>query len=107
MGKAQRAAFAGVLAIAAIAAVAFLLKPREALTSTPSAYTGLTVPLALPAGAEACADETVFETDTRIARFGATLASGTTSAPELLVTARGYTAPEFGKYRNDYRSTAK
>src|SRR5690349_9548304 len=107
MGKAERAVFAGVLALAAIVAAVFLLKPREALTSTPSAYTGITVPLGLPAGSEACADETVFETDTRIARFGANLSTGSTVAPPLEVTARGYTDRNAGPYRNDYRASAR
>ena len=57
------------------------------IASTPSAYTGLTVPLPLPAGSEACADEILFDANAGIARFGATAPAGT-PAPALEVTAR-------------------
>jgi hypothetical protein len=106
MGKAPRAVFAAVLLVAALAAAIFVLKPREALTSTPSAYTGRTVPLGLPAGSEACADEVVFDTSSELVRFGALPSAGTTKAPPLEVTAKGYSDAEFGAYRNGYRSSA-
>ena len=103
MPRAPLVVFLAVMAVAAIAALAHLGKTREVIASTPSAYTGLTVPLALPAHREACADEIVFDTDAGIARFGATAPVGGT-APSLEVTARGYT---FGPYRNDYSARAR
>jgi hypothetical protein len=90
-----------VLCVAAVPVIAYLAKPREVITSTPSDYTGLTVPLRVPAGSELCDDQIVFDTDSRIARFGVSAAPGTT-APALDIVARGATS---GAYRNDYRST--
>jgi hypothetical protein len=103
MGKGPRIAFAAVMCVLALLTVAFLTESREVIESTPSAYTGQTVPLPLAAGSEACLDEIVFSTRSGIARFGAT-ATGGNPAPELQVTARGYTDTEF---RNDYRSVAR
>src|SRR4051812_21338306 len=107
MAKGPRIAFAVVLLIGALTTAVYLFKPREALTSTPSAYTGITVPLAIKGGSEACADEVTFDTDSQIVRFGATVTAGTPSAPPLEVTAKGYSDAEFGPYRNGYRSTAR
>jgi hypothetical protein len=89
-----------VLCVAAVPVIAYLAKPREVISSTPSDYTGLTVPLRLPAGAEACDDLIVFDTDSQIARFGVSAAPNTT-APALDIVARGATS---GPYRNGYRS---
>lgn len=90
-----------VLCVAAVPVLAYLAKPREVVTSTPSAYTGLTVPLRLPAQAQACDDQIVFDTDSQIARFGVSAMEGR-AAPALDIVARGATS---GPYRNDYRST--
>src|SRR4051794_36905901 len=88
MRRAPLVAFCAVLAIAAIPLIAYLAKPREIISSTPSAYTGLTVPLDLPAKATACADQVTFDTDSGIARFGAT-APADGPAPALRVMAKG------------------
>jgi hypothetical protein len=103
MARAALAAFAAVLALAAIPAIAHLTERREMIASTPSAYTGLTVPLPLPASGIACADEILFDTDARIARFGATAPKGE-PAPPLEIEARGNTE---GKWRSDYADTAR
>src|SRR6185369_14934522 len=66
-----------------------------------SAYTGLYQALPLKPGSEACADETVFDPDSQIARFGASAVQGK-PAPPLEISARGYTE---GEFRNGYRST--
>src|SRR3954454_8982995 len=102
MARRQLAAFVLVLLVAAVPAWSYLTKPREVIASTPSAYTGLTIPLPLPAKGEACVDEVVFDQDSMIARFGATAAPGTT-APALEVVAAGNTT---GPYRNDFRAKA-
>src|SRR3954451_12136684 len=103
MGKRAVIAFVAVLAIAAIPAVAYLLKPREVVSSTPSSYTGLTVPLPVPARGQVCADELLFDTDSQIARFGAT-APRSGPAPALEIVARGTTN---GPYRNAYASESR
>jgi hypothetical protein len=103
MARAPLAVFVAVLVGVALLPVrSYLTEPREVIASTPSAYTGLTVPIELPARGEACADEILFDTDARIARFGVTAPEGTT-APPLEIAARGNTD---GEYRSDYESTA-
>src|SRR4051794_1274127 len=97
-------AFVVVLLAGALSAGGYLLKKREAIASTPSAYTGASVLLLLKAGSEACADETVFDQHSQIARFGAFPAPGTSAAPPIEVSARGYTD---GEFRNDYRSSSR
>lgn len=96
MAKVATAAFLVVLALAALPALRFLDTPREVVTSTPSAFTGIEVPITLPEGADACADEILYDERSRVARFTATAAA---PAPALIVTARGY---EEGEYRSDY-----
>jgi len=81
----------------------FLTKPREVIASTPSAFTGATVPIALADGAEACADEILFDTNAEVARFAATAPAGTV-APALEVVARGN--PE-GELRSAYVAEAR
>ena len=103
MRKAPLAVFAGVLLVFAVVALSYLTSSREAITSTPSAYTGLTVPLPVPARGEACADEILYDTDSGVARFGAT-AIGADAAPALEVVARGNAD---GPYRSGYRSVAR
>jgi hypothetical protein len=103
MGRGPLLAYIVVMCVAAVSATAFLLSKREVIASTPSAYTGPTVPLPLPAGSEACADSIVFDTRSGIARFGATSTAGN-AAPDLRVTAKGDTE---GAFRNDYRSTTR
>jgi len=104
MARAATAAFVAVLvAVAVLPVRAYLTEPREIIVSTPSAYTGITVPLPLPARAEACADEILFDIKSSVARFGATASAGST-APSLEVTARGYVD---GPYRNDYSSVTR
>src|SRR3954454_11104034 len=98
MARRALIAFVAVLAIAAIPAAAYMLKPHEVVSSTPSSYTGATVPLPLPAHGQVCADELLFDTDSEIARFGAT-APRSGPAPALEVVARGNTT---GPYRNSY-----
>ena len=73
------------------------------MASTPSDYTGVTVPLPLPGRGTACADEILFDTNAGIARFGATASAGT-KAPPLEVIARGY---EDGPYGGPYRAVAR
>ncbi|HYM56473.1 MAG TPA: hypothetical protein VES79_00780, partial [Solirubrobacteraceae bacterium] len=92
-----------LVAVALFPVRLYLTEPREVIVSTPSAYTGTTVPLPVGGGATACADEILFDTDARIARFGAT-APANRPGPALEVVARG--ARE-GPYRNDYRSVAR
>ncbi|MDA0164763.1 hypothetical protein OM076_31130 [Solirubrobacter ginsenosidimutans] len=101
MGRGPLAVFVAVLAIAGLAALGYMTKSREVIASTPSAYTGLTVPLPVPAKGEACADEILFDTNAGIARFGATAPAGA-PAPAIEVTAQGYPT---GEYRSDYRSS--
>jgi hypothetical protein len=104
MARAAVAVFVVVLlGVALLPVRAYLTEPREVIASTPSAYTGLTVPIELPAGSEACADEILFDTNARIARFGAAAPDGGT-APPLDVVARGL--PE-GEYSSDHRSAAR
>jgi hypothetical protein len=86
--KAALAAFAAVLLVAAIPVLVHLAKPREVISSTPSAYTGLTVPLPVPAKGVACVQDLAFDTDSAIARFGAGSAPGG-PAPALRVVAQG------------------
>jgi hypothetical protein len=100
MARRAVVALAAVLAIAVIPVVAYLAKPREVVSSTPSSFTGATVPLPLPAHGRVCADELLFDTDSEVARFGAT-APRTGPAPELEVVGRGNTT---GPYRNAYSS---
>jgi hypothetical protein len=96
-------AFVAVLLAGALVGLLFLGKPREVISSTPSAYTGLTVPLPLPAKGTACADEIAFDTDSEVARFGVTMPAGST-APALRIVASGL---DSGEYRSDYRATAE
>jgi hypothetical protein len=103
MGRAPLVAFVAALVIAAVPVWGFLTEPREVIASTPSAYTGLTIPLPVPAGGEACADEILFDRDAEIARFGATAPAGA-SGPALEIEARGQAK---GPYRNAYRSAAE
>ena len=102
MARRAVVALAVVLAITAIPVVAYLTKPREVVSSTPSSYTGVTVPLPVPARGQVCADEMLFDTDSQIARFGAT-APRSGPAPALEIVARGNTT---GPYRNGYASRA-
>src|SRR3954447_6606116 len=103
MARRQLAAFVLVLLVAAVPAWSYMTKKREVIASTPSAYTGLTIPLPLPANGEACVDEVVYDPSSAIARFGGTAAAGQT-APALEVIARGNTS---GPYRNDYQAQAR
>jgi hypothetical protein len=103
MGRWPLVVFVAVLAVAALVALRFLTEPREAISSTPSAYTGLQRPLTLPANGVVCADEVVYDTNSGIVRFGATAAAGT-RAPALQVVAQGYTD---GDYRSGYRSAVR
>src|SRR4051794_18676510 len=103
MRRAPLAAFFAVLLAAAVLVVVHLAKPRDVVTSTPSSYTGAVIPLGLPAHARACADQILFASDTRIARFGAIAPAGA-PAPALRVVARGDTS---GPYRNGYESRAR
>jgi hypothetical protein len=98
MRKGPLLVFAAVLAVAALAALHSLTRPREVISSTPSAYTGPTVPLPLAAKAQACVGVVTFDTDSQIARFGATAPAGG-AAPELVVTARA----DDGGYRYERR----
>jgi hypothetical protein len=100
MGRAPLLAFMAVLCIAAVPVLLYLTEPREVIVSTPSAYTGLTVPLEAPAQGEVCVDAILFATEARFARFGAT-AQG--PAPALEVVARGL--PD-GPYRSSWTSSA-
>jgi hypothetical protein len=102
MARGPLIAFVAVLLAGALAAGGYLVKKREAIASTPSAYTGAGVWLPLNAGSEACADETVFDQHSQVARFGAAPAPGTSVTPAIEVTARGY---DTGEFRNDYRSS--
>jgi hypothetical protein len=96
--------FVAVLVAVALHPVrSFLTEPREVVASTPSDYTGETVPLPLPGRGSVCANEIVFDPSSRIARFGATVPASA-KAPALEVVARGY---EDGPYRNGYRATAR
>lgn len=104
MARAPLAVFVVVLlGVALLPVRSYLDEPREVIASTPSAYTGLTVPIGLPARGEACADEILFDTDAEIARFGVT-APNDAPAPALEVVARGNAD---GEYRSDYRSAAR
>src|SRR3954452_20800773 len=103
MARRALVALAAVLAIAAIPVVAYLLKPREVVSSTPSSFTGATVPLPVPARGQVCADELLFDTDSQIARFGATAPRGG-PAPALEIIVRGNTT---GPYRSSYASEAR
>ena len=104
MARGPLIAFVAVLLAGALAAGGYLLKKREAIASTPSAYTGARIPLPLNAGSEACADETVFDQHSQIARFGVLATAEGSVAPPLEVTARGYTE---GEFRNGYRSSSR
>ena len=73
------------------------------IASTPSAYTGVDVPITVSAGGEACVDEILFDADARVARFGAT-GPPTGRAPAVEVVARGYSD---GDYRSDYTSVVR
>ena len=81
-----------------VAAAASCSSRARCSTSTPSAYTGLTVPLPLPAGAEACADETVFD-DRHADRPLRRRASRQARRPRRRceVTARGYSDAQHGR----------
>ncbi|MGI8778859.1 MAG: hypothetical protein ACR2L8_01590, partial [Solirubrobacteraceae bacterium] len=103
MGRAPLIAFVAVLCVAALPVWSYVTEPREVIASTPSAYTGLNVPLTVPGGEEACADRILFDTDARVARFGATTPAGR-AGPALAATARGETD---GEFRSDYESTAR
>jgi hypothetical protein len=103
MRRAPLIAFVAVLALTAIAAGRFLTAPHEVIASTPSAYTGGTVPLDLASGSELCSDQILFASNAGIARFGAT-SSGAAPAPALDVRAAGETA---GRYRSDYHAEAQ
>jgi hypothetical protein len=81
----------------------FLTEPREILASTPSDYTGLTVPLPVPGHGTACVDAILFDTNAGIARFGATAPAGT-KAPPLEVVASGI---ENRRYGGPYRAVAR
>ena len=76
MGRAPLVAFVVVLCLAALPVWSYLTEARPVLVSTPSAYTGLNVPLTVPAGGKACADRILFDTDARLARFGASTPPG-------------------------------
>jgi hypothetical protein len=102
MARGPLIAFVAVLLAGALAAGGYLLKKREAIASTPSAYTGAIIPLPLKAGTEACADETVFDQHSQIVRFGVLATEKGSVAPPLQVTAVGYAD---GEFRNGYRST--
>jgi hypothetical protein len=102
MARGPLIAFLAVLLAGALAAGGYLLKKREAIASTPSAYTGANVWLPLQPGSEACADETVFDQHSEIARFGAAPAPGTSVTPAIEVTARGY---DKGEFANAYKSS--
>jgi hypothetical protein len=88
MAKRLIALFVAVLAIAAIPVAKYLTKQREAITSTPSAYTGGIVPQQVPPHGSACVDQILFDTNTEIARFGATTPRGK-PGPPLVVDATG------------------
>ncbi len=104
MARSPLAVFVGVLlGVALLPVLSYLTESREVIASTPSAYTGITVPIGLPAHSEACADEILFDTNARIARFGATAPEGA-AAPALQVVARGN---QQGDYRSDYRSDVR
>ena len=49
MARLALAAFAAALAVGALLGLAHLTKQREVVASTPSAYTGGTLPISLPA----------------------------------------------------------
>jgi hypothetical protein len=69
--------FFAVLAVVALWPVGrFLTKPREVITSTPSAYTGGITPMPVPPYGSACEDQVLFDTDSQVARFGATALNG-------------------------------
>src|SRR4051794_26291972 len=104
MGRGPLAVFAAVLLVTGVAALAYMTRSREAIVSTPSAYTGLTTPLTLPPNGQACADEILYDTNGRIARFGATTRPGAT-APDLEVTAQSY--PRTSAYTSPYRFAAR
>ncbi len=104
MARAATAAFVALLvAVAVLPVRSYLTKPREVIASTPTAFTGATVPIALPQGAEACADEILFDADAEVARFGATAPAGS-KAPALEIVARGNSE---GEYRSAYESVAR
>jgi hypothetical protein len=105
MGRGPLAVFLAVLAVAGVVALSYLTDPREAIVSTPSAYTGLTKPLTLPANGRVCADEILFDPAMRVARFGATTQPGT-PAPALEVIAEALPAGST-PYRSDYRAVAR
>src|ERR1700755_1517287 len=88
MRRNQLLAFVAVLVIAAIPTVRFLTKDRDVIASTPSAYTGQTVPLPVEPKMLMCVDEIVYDQDSAIARFGATARPGK-PAPTLEVNAAG------------------
>src|SRR4051794_19622493 len=101
MARAATVAFVAVLiGVALLPVRSYLTEPREVIASTPSAFTGIDVPIPVPAGKEACADEILFATDGEVARFAATAPQGR-RAPLLEVAARGYTS---GPYQNGYES---
>ena len=102
MARRALIALAAVLVITAVPVVAYLTEPREVVSSTPSSFTGATVPLPVPARGQVCANELLFATDSQIARFGAT-APRSGPAPTLEIVARGNTN---GPYRNSYSSSA-
>src|SRR5919197_2869422 len=102
MAKLALVAFVAILVlVAAFPLRSHLTAPHEIVTSTPSDYTGLDHPFELPGNGVACADEILFDTDTRIARFTAGAKRGD-PAPSLRIEARGY--PE-GPYRSAYASS--
>src|ERR671916_325465 len=75
-------AFALGLALAALGPMrGFLTQEREALESTPAAYTGTIVPVPLDEGQEACADQITFGPDTQLARFAAIARPGEPAPP--------------------------
>src|SRR3954465_14757316 len=78
-----------------------LTAKHEVVASTPSDYTGIDRPIELPALSIACADEILFDTDARIARFSVVAPTGRT-APRLRVEAHGY---DRGPYRSAYEYT--
>ena len=81
--------FFAVLALVAVLPVGkYLTRKRDAITSTPSAYTGGIVPEMVPPHGSACVDQILFDTDTRVARFGASAKPGTPGAP-LVIDATG------------------
>jgi hypothetical protein len=81
--------FFGVLLVVAVFGYGrYLTRDHDVITSTPSAYTGGIQPVPVAPHGSACVDQILFDTDTEVARFGATTPKGK-PGPPLVIDATG------------------